>query len=282
MQGFDGPHKDFFGFGAVLNAITGYNHLSGFPNRPPMGIGTNYPDYVINPGHTLIALLAALRHRRKTGEGQMVELAQIESVVATLAPVVMDYNANGRNQIRKGNRLSYAAPHGAFRCADIEWEKQPMDRWVAFGVFNDEQWRALVEAMGSPAWASDAKYATFDVRKENEDELEANITAWTREQTPEAVMALLQSKGIPAGVVQNSKDVLEDEHLATRQYYEFLDHPETGVQAYDGSPFKLSKTPGKLTMPAPTLGQHNEQVCKEILGMSDDEIAEALIEQALY
>ncbi len=282
MQGLTGPHKDFFGFGSVLNAITGYNHLSGFPNRPPMGIGTNYPDYVINPGHTLIAILAALRHRRKTGEGQCVELAQIESVVATLGPVVMDYKENDRNQIRKGNRISYAAPHGAFRCADITWENQPLDRWVAFGVFNDGQWQWLVEAMGSPGWAKDAKFATFEGRKANEDELEAKISEWTLPQTPEAVMELLQSKGIPAGVVQSSKDVLEDEHLKARGYFEYLDHPETGVMAHDGAPFKLSKTPGSLRTPAPVLGQHNEQVCKEILGMTDDEIAEALIEQALY
>ena len=90
MQGIDGPHKDFFGFGAVLNPITGYNELSGFPNRPPMGLGTNYPDYVINPGHTLVGILAALRYRKRTGKGQRVELAQLESSVAPLAPAVMD------------------------------------------------------------------------------------------------------------------------------------------------------------------------------------------------
>ena len=282
MQGFDGPHRDFFGFGAVLNAITGYNELSGFPNRPPMGLGTNYPDYVINPGHTLIAILAALRHRRKTGKGQRIELAQLESVISTLGPVVMDYNENGRVQTRKGNRLSYAAPHGAFRCQDITWENQPMDRWVAFGIFNDAQWTALVDAMGSPAWAAGSEFATLDGRKANEDELEAHVTEWTRGRTAEEAMEVLQSKGIPAGVVQNAKDVLEDEQMKARDYFEYLDHPETGVAAYDGAPFKLSKTPGSLRTPAPVLGQHNEHVCREILGMSDDEIAEALIEQALY
>jgi crotonobetainyl-CoA:carnitine CoA-transferase CaiB-like acyl-CoA transferase len=283
MQGFGGPHKDFFGFGSVLNAITGYNELSGFPNRPPMGIGTNYPDYVINPGHTLIAILAALRHRKKTGEGQCIELAQIESAVAPLAPAVMDYMANGRVKTRAGNRLPHAAPHGAFRCKDNEWQGQPEDRWVALGVFGDEQWRAFVEAIGSPAWAADEKFATHDARKQNEDELEANVTAWTRERTAAEAMAALQAKGIPAGIVHNSRDVLEsDPHLKARKYYEYLDHPETGRAAYDGSPFRLSKTPGKLTTPAILLGEHNEYVCKEILGMSDDEIAEAIIEQALY
>ncbi|MBI5283711.1 MAG: CoA transferase [Chloroflexi bacterium] len=282
MQGFEGPHRYFMGFGAVLGPITGYSYLSGFPHRPPMGLGTNYPDYVINPGHTLVGILAALRHRKKTGEGQLVELAQIESSVSPLAPAIMDYAANGRIQCRAGNRLPHAAPHGAFRCKDNTWNNQPEDRWVALGVFDDAQWGALVEAMGSPAWARDAKFATLDARKQHEDELEAKLTEWTREQTAEDVMALLQSKGVPAGVVQNARDMLEDEHLKARGYYVYLDHPEAGVTAYDGPPFRLSKTPGVLRTPAPLLGQHNEQVCKEILGMTDDEIAEALIEQALY
>ena len=283
MQGFDGPHKHFFGFGAVLNAITGYNHMSGFPHRPPMGLGTNYPDYVINPGHTLVAILAALRHRHKTGQGQRIELAQIESSIAPLAPAVMDYMTNGNVQMRQGNRISYASPHGAFRCEDETIDGAAHDRWIAFGVFDDSQWQALVAAMGSPAWASDAKFASLASRKQHEDELEAQVTEWTRPQTAEAVMETLQAAGIPAGVVQNSRDVLErDPHLKARQYYQYLDHPETGHSAYDGAPFRLSKTPGSLNRAAPLLGQDNEYVCKEILGMSDDDITEALVEQALY
>lgn len=283
MQGFDGPHKDFFGFGSVLSAITGYNYLSGFPNRTPMGLGTNYPDYVINPGHTLVAILAALHHRTRTGKGQRIELAQIESSVAPLAPLIMEYTANGRVAGRRGNRLPHAAPHGAFRCKDNDFDGEPEERWIAFGVFDDVQWRGLVDAMGSPPWASDVTFASHDSRKQHEDDLEAHVTAWTREHTPEALMVLLQSKGVPAGVVQNARDVLDaDEHLKARGYYVYLDHPEAGRTAYDGPPLRLSKTPGELRTPAPLLGEHNEYVCKEILGMNDDEIAEALIEQALY
>lgn len=283
MQGLDGPHKYFMGFGAVLGPITGYSHLSGFPERKPMGLGTNYPDYVINPGHTLIAILAALRHRNKTGEGQLIELAQIESSVAPLAPALMDYMANGRVQMRGGNRLPNASPHGAFRCKDNTFNDAPEDRWVAFGVFNDAHWRGLLDAMGNPAWAADAKYATIPSRKQHEDELEAHITAWTRERTAEDAMAALQSRGVPAGVVQNARDMLDaDEHLKARRYYVYLDHPEAGRTAYDGPPFVLSKTPGVLRTPAPLLGEHNDYVCREILGMSDDEITEAVIEQALY
>ena len=137
--------------------------------------------------------------------------------------------------------------------------------------------------MGSPVWANDAKFATLDARKQHEDELDAHVTAWTLEHTTEELMVLLQSKGVPAGVVQNARDVLDaDEHLKARGYYQYLDHPETGRSAYDGAPFVLSKTPGKLRSPAPLLGQDNEYVCKEILGMNDEEIADALIAEALY
>ena len=283
MQGLEGPHKYFFGFGAVLTPITGYSELSGFPNRPPMGVGTNYPDYVINPGHTLVAILAALHHRNRTGKGQLVELAQIESSVAPLANPVMDYTENRHIQTRNGNRIPHAAPHGAFRCKDGTWEDKPEDRWVAFGVFDDAQWRALVELMGSPAWAQDARFATLDGRKQHEDELEAKVTEWTRERTAEEAMEQLQAAGIPAGVVQNARDLLEsDEHIKARGYYVYLDHPEAGHTAYDGPPFVLSKTPGVLRSPAPCMGEHNDYVCREILGMTDDEIADALIAQALY
>jgi len=287
MQGFEGPHRDYLGFGAVLGPITGYNHLCGFPNRPPAGLGTNYPDYVINPGHTLVAILAALRHRRKTGKGQRIELAQIESSVSVLAPAIMDYAVNGRVQGRAGNRSPYAAPHGTFRCRSEELQTDfgPMEeeRWVNIVVENDAQWQALRDAMGDPEWARDPTFATLLGRKQHEDELEAQIGEWTRNQKAEEVMEMLQSRGVPAGVVQNAKDMLErDPHLKERGYYVYLDHPEAGRTAYDGPPFRLSKTPGVLRSPAPLLGQHTEQVCKEILGLSDEEIADLLVEQVLY
>ena len=279
MQGFEGPHRDFLGFGQVLTPVTGYNHLSGFPNRPPMGLGTNYPDYVINPGHTLVAILAALRHRHRTGKGHHIECAQIESSVSPLAAAIFDYTANGRVQERAGNGLPYAAPHNAFKCKPLsEGSSAPADeQWIAIACFTDEEWRSLVEAMGGPDWATDPKLATAAGRKENEPELEQGISAWTADKSPKPLMEELQARGVPAGVVQSAREMLADEHLKSREYYVYLDHPETGRAAYDGPPFKLSKTPGRLRSPAPLLGQHTEQVCKEILGLSDDEIADLLV-----
>ena len=283
MQGYDGPHRDFLGFGAVLTPITGYSYISGFPNRPPIGLGTNYPDYVINPGHTLIAIMSALHYRHRTGKGQRIECAQIESSVAPLAPAIFDYTANGVIQDRAGNHIPNASPHNAFKCAPLSDGGRPMDeRWLAVACFSEDEWDALVGAMGGPDWANDSKFATHEARKQNEDELDANINAWTADKDAYALMRDLQAQGVPAGVVQGARELLdEDEHIKQRGYYVYLDHPEAGRSAYDGPPAKLSKTPGALRGPAPLLGQHTEYVCKEILGLGDEEIAELMIAGAL-
>jgi benzylsuccinate CoA-transferase BbsF subunit len=283
MQGFDGPHRDFLGFGAILTPITGYNHLSGFPNRPPMGLGTNYPDYVINPGHTFIAIMAALRYRRRTGKGQRIELAQIESAAAPLGPAIFDYTANGRVQDRQGNGLPYAAPHNAFKCKPDSDGGRPMDeRWIAIACFSDDEWQSLVEAIGKPDWAGDSKFATLEARTQNEPELDANINAWTADKDAYELMEDLQRRGVPAGVVQSAREMLDvDEHLKARGYYAYVEHPEAGMHAHDGPPFVLSKTPGRIRSPAPMLGEHTEYVCKEILGLDDEGIAELMVAGAL-
>lgn len=283
MQGYDGPHRDFLGFGAVLTPITGYSHLSGFPQRQPFGLGTNYPDYVINPGHTLVAILAALRYRRRTGKGQHIECAQIESSVCPLGTAIFDYTVNGRVQERAGNGLPYAAPHGAFKCKPLsEGSSAPADeRWIAIACFTDAEWRTLVEAMGNPDWALDSKFGSPDGRKQHETELEQQIEAWTADKDADDLMEELQRRGVAAGVVQSAREMLADEHLKERGYYVYLDHPEAGRTAYDGPPLKLSKTPGKLRSPAPLLGEHTEYVCKEILGLSDEEVADLMVAGAL-
>ncbi len=279
MQGYDGPHKNFLGFGAVLTPITGYSHLSGLPGRKPFGLGTNYPDYVINPGHTLIAILAALRYRNRTGKGQRVECAQLESSIAPLGPAIFDYTANGVVQDRATSHIAEASPHNAFKCKPLTDGGRPMDeQWVAIACFTEDQWRTLADTIG----INDPKFATHDARKQSEDELDALINAWTADKDPYDIMHDLQSRGVPAGVVQSAREVLDrDEHLKAREYYKYLDHPEAGRTAYDGPPFKMSKTPGELRWPAPLLGEHTEYVCKEILGLSDDEIGELMVAGAL-
>ncbi|MGE5594512.1 MAG: CaiB/BaiF CoA transferase family protein [Hyphomicrobiales bacterium] len=282
MQGMEGPHRDFLGFGAVLTPVTGISHLSGFPHRPPIGVGTNYPDYVINPGHTTTAILAALRYRNRTGKGQCIELPQIESVVNALGTPVAEYLANGNNVTRGGNRSPVAAPHGAFRCGDDPESVGSPDRWIAIACETEEQWRSLCRAFGQDAVADDPRFATFEARKANEDALEELVSSWTAGKVAEEVMALLQAEGVPAGVVQNAQDLLDrDPHMKARGYYVYLDHPETGRAAYDGPGFRLSETPGYLAAPAPLLGEHTMDVCERIVGLTMDEIADLLAEGVL-
>ena len=282
MQGMVGPHRDFLGFGAVLTPITGISELSGFPHHPPIGIGTNYPDYVVNPGHLAFALLAGLRHRDITGEGQLVEMPQIESVVNALAPAILDYTANGVVQTRTGNHSPVAAPHGVFRCTDDPTSEGSEDRWIAIACRTDEHWAAVCDAFGQVGSASDPRFATHEARKANEDALETLVGLWTADRRAEDVMADLQARGVPAGVVQNAQDILDkDPHVRDRAYYQYLDHPETGRSAYDGPCARLSETPGFHAAPAPLFGQHTDEVCRRILDLSDDEVAALLVEGVL-
>ncbi len=282
MEGLTGPHRDFLGFGAVLTPVSGLSHLSGFPHRPPFGVGTNYPDYAVNPGHQVIAILAALRQRERTGKGQMIELAQTESVAATIGPALMDYAVNGRVQGRGGNRSAWMTPHGVFRCRDEARTHPPgpqqgpeRERWIAVAVRNDDDWTALCTVAEGQPFTTDDRFSTILGRKEHEDALEEAIDAWTRGQRAYDLVTRLQEAGVPAGVVHDAEDVLDhDEHLRERGYYVYLDHPETGPAAHDGPIVRLHGTPGELTAPSPLLGEHTFDVATRILGYSADEVAE--------
>ena len=272
MQGLSGPHRDFLGFGAVLTPTTGISHLSGDPDRKPIGVGTNYPDYVVNPGHTVVAILAALRHRRRTGQGQRIELAQIESVSSTMGPALLDYTANGVSQMRKANRSSWMCPHGIYRCAD---EPSGRERWIAIAVGDDAQWESLCALANGAAFASDERFRTLLGRRRHEDELNASISDWTASLDAASLAIRLQSVGVAASLVHDGEDMcVHDNHLAERGFYEYLDHPETDISLYDGPTVKLHQTPGYLASPAPLFGEHTYDVATEVLDYKPEEVAE--------
>jgi crotonobetainyl-CoA:carnitine CoA-transferase CaiB-like acyl-CoA transferase len=276
MQGAGGPHGHFGGFGFVITPLAGLSHLSGFPHREPVGLGTNYTDYVINPGHAVIATLAALRHRNRTGKGQVIEVAQVESSICAVGTAILDYTANGRVGARRGNRLEHAAPHGVYRCAGD-------DCWCAIAVFTDSEWLALRRVMGDPEWAQEERFATLRGRKENEDALDLLVEGWTALHSAMEVMETLQAADVPAGIVQSARDVLEnDPHLRARGFYVYQEHAEAGRTAYDSPGFRLSKTPGRPLSPAPMLGEHTARVCAEVLGMDDEEMAQLVVESVLF
>ncbi len=268
MMGQSGPYMNMPGFGAQLTALTGFTHVAGWPDHDPADLG-HYTDFIA-PRYNALAILAALDYRRRTGKGVHLDMAQFEGCVNFMAPLVLEYTVNGRVPGRMGNRSVAAAPHGAFRC-------RGEDRWCVIAVSNDEEWAALCRAMGDPAWSKDPKFATFLGRKENEDELEKLVEAWTLTLPPEKVVEALQAAGVAAGVVQDGKDLFEDDpQLKHRNYFAGIEPPEMGKYFTVAPPYRLSKVEPDIR-PAPLMGEHNEYVLKDVLGFSDEEVAEMVL-----
>jgi benzylsuccinate CoA-transferase BbsF subunit len=263
MQGAEGPHSSFIGFGSTISALAGLMHLSGLPDRPPVGTGTHYPDHVPNPGHALVALLAALYHRERTGRGQAIEVSQLESTVNVIGPAILEQSLGERVPERTGNRVPDASPHGAFPCQAGEW--------VAIACLADEHWRALTSTFGRPELAADARFATLVARKQNEPELERLVAEQTRQCTRADLLGRLHAAGVPAAAVNSSRDVLDDPALVARAYWQTLEHPVIGSMAVSGPPFRLDGARPNLRR-APLLGEHTHAVARDILGLEDDAI----------
>ncbi len=269
MLGQSGRYRGFSGVGNHLNAIAGFSHSTGYVDGEPTNVYTAYSDFIA-PWYVVIAVVGALLRRRKTGLGMYMEQAQLEAALSFVEPHVLDYAANRNLLGRRGNRDRYMCPHGVYPCRGA-------DRWVAIAVRNDNEWRCLREVMGDPEWARDSKFDSVVGRKENEDDLDKLLGTWTLGFPPEQVMAMLQGAGVAAGVVQAGRDLLRDPHMKARQHFRTLYHPVIGPQSYHAPAYRLSLTPCRIDSPAPCLGEHNEQVLKGLLGFTDDEIAEMLI-----
>ena len=193
-QGQTGPHAFHPGFGSHLSSLCGFTYMTGYPDRFPCILYGPYVDHV-GVGYGVIAAVAALEHRRRTGEGQFVDLAQYEVGVQFLIPALLEYSNQRRVIERDGNRHSFAAPHNTYRC-------KGEDRWCVISVFSDEEWRSLCKGMGREEWISDPRFKTIPARKEHEDELDREIEKWTKRWTPEEVFKKLQKAGVKAGMVE--------------------------------------------------------------------------------
>lgn len=267
-QGQTGPHADMGTTGITLQSLTGFTFLTGWPDQDPSPPWGAYTDLTV-PALGATMLVAALDYRARTGQGQCLDLSQYEASLQYLAPAVLDYVVNGRCASRMGNSCHYAAPHGVYRCAGD-------DRWCTIAVFSDEEWKAFCKAIKQPDWSKNPRFATLVDRKANEEELNRLIEEWTINHTAEEVMVLMQESGISAGVVENAADLVKDPQLKKRAVFQPLDHDEIGQVLHRGAAFKLSRTPWKLEMPGPCLGQHTEYVCREFLNMSDQEFVDLL------
>jgi benzylsuccinate CoA-transferase BbsF subunit len=265
--GAEGPYRDYVSYGPNIMSVSGLTHLTGYPDGPPSGVTFGYGDYVggING---VVAILAAVYYRDQTGLGQYVNLAQFEAAVAFLGPAVLETTATGREPNRQGNRHPDAAPHGVYPCAGE-------DRWCAIAVTSDDQWRIFAGVLGRPELAADARFATLAARKAHEAEIDALIADWTRPQAAEDVMTACQSAGVAAAVAVTIADLLErDPQIAARGYYEAVDHPHLAGLKIDGATFQLSETPGGYRgAGGGLLGEGNDYVFQDLLGMDEGEIA---------
>ena len=264
MMGRGGPLERQPGFGPVLSSLVGLTNVTGWPDRTPVNPYGAYTDFIV-PKFAVAAILAALDRSRRSGQGIHLDLSQLETSMHFVAPLLLDYTANGREQGRLGNRDPGGAPHGVYPCAGD-------DRWLAIACSTGDHWQALLkvaEPDGGPMHAD--LFATLLGRKSNEDALDAEISRWTAQHGQEQLMHALQEAGVPSGAINDPRDLFEDPQLQHRGHFRWLDHPEIGRYATDRSEFELSLTPGSLDTPAPLLGQHTELFLREIIGLSDVE-----------
>jgi benzylsuccinate CoA-transferase BbsF subunit len=273
LMGQTGPLARFAGFGNLAAAFSGFYELAGWPDRDPAGPFGAYTDYIA-PRYNAAAILAALEHRRRTGEGQHIDLSQAEASLHFLAPALLDYTVNGHVASRDGNRDREMAPHGVYPCAGD-------DRWVAIAARDGRDWTALCAAMERPGLADDARFASAEARLARRDEIDALVAGWTAPLPREEVEALLQARGVPASAVQNSPECVGDPQLRHRGHFVELPHPTKGRTVVEGPRFRLSRTPGRVEGPAPTFGLDGQWVLSELLGYDDERIAELVIAGAL-
>jgi benzylsuccinate CoA-transferase BbsF subunit len=275
MQGQTGPHCNYPGFGNLMAALSGFYYIAGYSPEelcPPYGAYTDF----IAPRFSACALMAALDYRRRTGKGQYIDMAQYEAALHFLAPAVADYFASGRVLGPDANGSDRYAPHGAYRCADEDGH----ERWIAIAVANDEEWSATLKVLG--AASADSGLATMSGRIANRAVIDELVGGLTRARHAEDLTAALQAAGVSAYPVQNCMDLHRDENLDAFGYWHWLDHAHMGPSPYEGLQHRLSRTPGELRWPAPTLGQDNDEVLGGLLGMTAAEIEQLKQDKVVF
>jgi benzylsuccinate CoA-transferase BbsF subunit len=273
LMGQSGPLSRFAGFGNLAAALCGFYNLVGWPDRLPSGPFSAYTDY-IGPRFGTCSLMAALIHKKLTGEGQYIDQAQAESALHFLALPIVDFSANRRHYHPVANHDLYHAPHGVYAAAGV-------DRWVAIACRNEDDWRALCAVMGASQLAADARFKTFAARQAQRDELDRIVNEWTSTLDAHEVERRLQAPGVPAHVVQDAADLYRDPQLHYRNHFVEVRHAELGKTWVENSRFSLSRTPARVERAAPMIGEHNQYVLEQILGYNEDRIAELVAAGAL-
>lgn len=272
--GHTGPQRNYMAYGPAIPPLAGLSTMTGYEGGPPQEVGLSYGDP--NAGiNAAAAICAALVARQRTGQGQYIDVSLWEAVAALMPEGWMEYAMNRTQPQRRGNRDSWMAPHNCFHCAGE-------DEWVTIACGADEEWRALCQVIGQPQLAADARYRTATDRKTHEDELERVLAAWTAQKDKWEVTRMLQAAGVAAFPSMNCKDLAEDAHLHERGFFSRLQHPEIGVRTHTGIPWLMTNSPNGVRAPAPLLGQDTDQIMRDLLGYTDQKIAQLKTEQVLY
>lgn len=260
LMGHYGPESALAGFGTMAAAVSGWFHITGWPDRMPCGPFSAYTDYV-SPRLLLVAVLAAVEHRRRTGEGQYVDLSQAEASLQFMGQAVLDYTVNGRIAGRHGNDDATYAPHGTYRCVGD-------DRWVSIAVTDDIAWRAVCDHLERPELAG----LDAGARRARRRELDAVLEEWTGRLPAAEAAERMVALGVAAHQVQNTVEAWNDPQLRHRDHFRRVPHAAMGETWVEGSRFRLSRTPPVVGAP-PALGEHNWEVLTQVLGYDDDQAA---------
>ena len=261
--GRSGPMKGVVGFHSVINAFSGVAAVTGYPGGYPRILGSILPD-PFSGSYCILAVLLALRHRRRTGQGQFIDIAMTEAFSTLIPEAVADRTMNGREAARVGNRDPLKAPHDVYPCRGDQ-------RWVAISVAGDGQWGDLCRSMDRPDLEDDPRFSDESVRRLHQNELDPLIASWTRERDAEEVAALLQEGGVPASLVADSADLIRDPHLLDRGFLAWIDHPETGRRAMGTTSWTANGGRPGPTVRAPLMGEQTRYVVEDILGIPEAE-----------
>ena len=267
MPGFgnSGAYKNYRAVAPMNEDVAGHNTLRGYTDMDATGVTSVYAADAASGAGGAFAVLSALNYRRRTGKGQLVELAQVEHFLPYLGQAIMDFTMNQHLQTSLGNRHPYAI-QGCYQCLGE-------DRWVCITIFNDADWDAFRGALGNPQWAEEEKFADPLSRLRHHDEIDQHISQWTSQIDHIQVMERLQSAGVAAGPVLDQRDAYNDPHLQERGIFQEAYQEDTGTHKYPGAPFKLSETPAHIRRGPVRLGEDNEYVYKTLLKYSDEEYA---------
>jgi benzylsuccinate CoA-transferase BbsF subunit len=277
MPGFgtdpDSPYYHYLSWGPNQAPLVGLDAMTGYPDQEPAGVAAFAPPDFMAGLHAFVAILAALEHRDRTGEGTFVELSQFEATVALLGPFLLDYELSGRVVERDGNRLPGIAPQGVYPCLGA-------DRWLAISITDDDAWRALGRVAGNPAWASDTRFNDMAGRAAHHDELDRLIGEWTAVHRADELTVSLTAAGVAASAVLDNTDLLGDPQVRSREYYDVKPNTRFGRDLFSGNPQRLLDTPGRTDTAGPEMCEHTIEVLCELGGYEAHEV-EKLIEEGV-